>query len=269
MISAFPPFLFRSFCCSLVFGVITPSSRALLVLNAPASHAVDPANGVPWGNVGSLNGATGVYLGAFATGYWVITTSHVGLGDITLAGQTYAAVPGSAQQISNAGRLGPADLLLFRLQSAPPLPNLSLPAGPPAVGTPLLMIGYGGGIKNWGTNTVLSTGFYPSPDPANAYAVLTDYSPVTGEAQGTVGDSGGAMFFQNGKEWVLGGIMESVTTAGLPLYTLSIDLGAYRSQIFTMTGGAMPKTAGTTVEADHIDAGRRISSTVRTVEKRP
>ena len=63
-----------------------------------------------WDYVGQVNGASGVYLG----NGWVLTAAHVGAGNFTVAGLSYAFVGGSATSITN-GNGTTADLLLFLL----------------------------------------------------------------------------------------------------------------------------------------------------------
>ena len=63
------------------------------------TNTTAPGSGAPWNHVGTIGGASGVYLGAFGDGYWVLTAAHVGLGNITLNRVTYTAVSGSGVQI--------------------------------------------------------------------------------------------------------------------------------------------------------------------------
>src|SRR4051812_19203665 len=59
---------------------------ALAVIDAHSqTNSVPPTDGVPWDNVGSHNGSSGVYLGE----RWVLSAWHVGPGDISLLGANY------------------------------------------------------------------------------------------------------------------------------------------------------------------------------------
>jgi hypothetical protein len=224
-------------------------ARALILYGSPGGHTVAPGNGAPWDNVGSVNGATGIYLGSFTTGYWVLTANHVGAGTITLAGNSYTVVGGSAVQLNNSGIYGltdNVDLKLFRISADPMLGNLNLASTTPIPPNTLTMVGFGGGTKNWGTNTREGSGVGTfavggtTPNLNLGYA--TDYDPVTGEAQGTSGDSGGAVFFQSSGTWVLGGVMNAVD--GVPRTFIS-DIATYRSLITAVTGSPIPEPATT------------------------
>lgn len=100
-----------------------------------------------WDYVGDVNGDSGVYLG----NGWVLTAAHVGLGNFILDNNTYLAVAGSAQSISNAS--GTADLTLFQIETSPDLPSLTLSFNLPVsfsatyAGSSVVMLGYGGSVS--------------------------------------------------------------------------------------------------------------------------
>lgn len=217
-------------------GIAVPSARALIVFGSPAGSTSDPGNGLAWNNVGSVGGASGIYLGSFVTGFWVITANHVGAGTATFGGTSYSAVAGSAQQI------GSTDLLVFRIATDPMLPNLNLATSTPAITTPVWMVGFGGGTKNWGTNDIHTVG-NATLGGSTTYSISTDYDLVSGEAQGTGGDSGGALFFQSSGTWYLGGVMSAVATVSGVNFTIMSDIATYRGQIGTFTGTAIPEPA--------------------------
>jgi hypothetical protein len=207
-------------------------AQALTLFGVSVGQNENPANGLGWDNVGSVGGASGIYLGSFATGFWVLTANHVPAGTFGLGSGNYAMVAGSAQQI------GSTDLSLFRIASDPMLPNLNLATSKPAFGTAVWMVGFGGGTKNWGTNTREGHGF-SSLGSSLTYSISTDFDPVVGEAQGTGGDSGGALFFQSGGNWVLGGVMSAIANANGVDYTIISNVSSYRSQILALTGSPM------------------------------
>lgn len=177
-----------------------------------------------WDYVGSVNGASGVYLG---NGF-VLTAGHVGAGDFVLDGQTYDVVAGSGQQI------GTADLNLFQIDTtsttgtALTLPALTLALNPPtafsslSTGSSVVMIGYGGSNgETWGEDTINYTNqATPLTVGSTVYNSVDFYTvdgtsiagtqSITNNAQLVAGDSGGGDFIFNAttKQWELAGINE-------------------------------------------------------------
>jgi hypothetical protein len=215
----------------LGLSFLTPA-RALIIFGGASGHTSDPGSGLPWYNVGN----TGVYLGAFNTGYWVITANHVGAGGITLNGNAYNSVSGSAQQI------GATDLLLYRIDvsshGAPALDNLTISSYTPAEGQPVMMVADGSGTMTWGTNQVHQYGFYSLVvGGPQTFGLVTSYSEIAGEAQGQSGDSGGALFYQVATDsWWLSGILSAVGTVDTTQYTFSVALGYYYNDITGIVG---------------------------------
>ena len=220
----------------LLFLLLGSPARAILVgsstYNTAAPTGSDIANwstgwgavGVTgWDYVGTVNGASGVYLG----NNWVLTAAHVGAGNFTLGSTSYAVV-GTPQLI------GSADLTLFQISTAPNLPSLTIATTAPVVfsrnnsGSSVAMIGYGGGNgKTWGVNTVTAnnqpisvsvgtppnqTNYGPTTDFETAYGTTTHgSSSVTNNAQLVLYDSGGGDFVYNSatSNWTLAGINEA------------------------------------------------------------
>jgi len=238
----------------VLFAVLTlgfvSTAHALIVAGPDGTiNTTAPANGAPWSHVGILGGATGVYIGAYGGGYWVLTATHVGLGNITLNNVSYTAVSGSGLPI------GGGDLFAYRISGDPGLSNLALSSVTPATGSNVTMVGYGlnravspltgeglagwnvtgsgndrtwteiaTGTANaagyyqagshtmrWGTNTIDGVAIFNIGTGATT-GLYTTFSAITGEAQGSGGDSGGAMFFLNGSTWELAGILGAVAT---------------------------------------------------------
>ena len=218
----------------MLAGLVALVSLLTLSLNAGAVIIADgdgtgntdgTGAGTGWDYVGALNGASGVYLGAYGGAYWVLTANHVGAGSFTLNSTTYNSVSGSAQQI------GTADLLVFQIDGNPGLTNLSLTSSALLDGSSLTLTGYGrnresslttwdsswveggtptaftgyewsaGNTKRWGTNTLEGTTF-----ELNTSLLVFDFENAVGEAQYANGDSGGGAFFFNGSEWELAGL---------------------------------------------------------------
>lgn len=134
----------------------SPVAQAVLIQTAAGTGNVTaPPDDPGWANVGVRGIGNGVYLG----GGWVLTVAHVGAGDIVLAGTTYAAVPGSAVQLTNGGAAGRSvttDLMLYQLATTPAgLAPVTIAATSPTVGTPVTMIGSGldrGAFTEWSVN---------------------------------------------------------------------------------------------------------------------
>jgi hypothetical protein len=221
--------------------LVTPAAHALTIYGGSTGHTTDPGGGLPWDNVGN----TGIYLGAYTTGYWIITANHVGSSGITLEGTSYTSMGGSASQI------GSTDLLLYRIDvsgGAPTLDDLTISSSYPIAGQPVKMIGDGSGTKIWGDNTVDSYGTYTLMDAGpTTVGLFTTYSDIAGEAQAQGGDSGGALFYEYASgSWLLSGILSGIGTSGETQFTASIHLAAYYSDIITIVGtqlSAVPEPA--------------------------
>jgi hypothetical protein len=223
----------------MIFGLLSffaPNARA--VISGSTYDFSDPGSS-PWNYVGSLNGASGVYLGDYNNTNWVLTAAHVGLGNFTLGGATYDAISNSTFSLYNGdGSL--SDLSLFQISGTPGLANLAIASSEPASGTTVQMIGLGGG-KSWGTNTVYGyTDYTLSSTPYGGIGIVTLASGEGGNgAQGVAGDSGGGMFYEDSGNWTLTGTLSGVGNltdsngTNLGQATVAVDLAAYSRQITT------------------------------------
>ncbi|HTJ78591.1 MAG TPA: trypsin-like serine protease [Rariglobus sp.] len=204
-------------------------------MSGSTTDTSDPGSSA-WTYVGTVNGASGVYLGTYNDTYWVLTAGHVGLGDFTLDGVTYSAVTGSAISIYNNDS-SPADLTLYQIASDPGLTALTIASTDQFSGTTVQMIGFGGG-KSWGANTIYGyTNYTLDGYLFNGRGIVTLASGEGGNGgQGVGGDSGGGEFYFNGTTWVLAGILSGVGdimngSTDLGNGTIAVDLSVYRSQI--------------------------------------
>ena len=212
-------------------------ARAILLGDGDGTGNSDLAVASVTEHVGTLNGATGTYLGDG----WVLTANHVGPGafELTSLGQTFAYFPGSAIRLDTSPGQ-PADLLMFRLYPSPDLPSLEISDTAPEVGAAVLMVGNGRdrgdpitfdpfgpevGLPEqngwdwaattslrWGLNTIEYISQVPILDTT---VFMTKFDETVGlpfEGQATLGDSGGAVFVYDPTGGArLAGIMISVS----------------------------------------------------------
>jgi hypothetical protein len=229
-----------------------PSGHAIVIYGGTGvENATAPARDPGWAHVGSIGGASGVYLGSFGGVPWALTAAHVGAGTLQLDSGSFAAA-GAAVVIRNPDGSA-TDLAAFPLTTAPLLPNLSLASAAPAANSTVLLIGngsresgalrywsvavdptgpgsadtwnelpnatgsnrsgysLGGAGKRWGEALYTSTFDY-TLGSATQTGVATLLVAVNGSAQAAGGDSGGAIFFHNGSSWGLLGIISAVGT---------------------------------------------------------
>ena len=230
---------------------MTPAAHAVVINTLSGNGNTNaPADDPGWANVGYINGASGIYLGAG----WVLTAAHVGAGNITFSGTSYAPLAGTTVQLTNntIGRTTNTDLLMFQLASTPAgLGPLTLASTAPTLGTAVTMIGAGrdrgdftqwsvntgtspwtwtevssGGnfagyqtlessAMRWGTNTVSSTDVWVNgtngvPDVKSFATTFNATGFDNNEAQAVLGDSGGAVFTKKESAWELSGVMFTV-----------------------------------------------------------
>lgn len=230
---------------------LTPVAHAVVVNTLTGTGNTNaPADDPGWANVGYINGASGIYIGAG----WILTAAHVGVGSITFAGTSYAPLAGSSVVLTNSSisRTTNTDLLMFQLASTPVgLGALTLASTAPTLGTGVTMIGAGrdrgnfiqwnvdtaadpwtwtevssGGnfagyqtvatsTMRWGTNTLSATDFWVNatngvPDVKSFATTFNALSLDDNEAQAVLGDSGGAVFTKKDSAWELSGLMFAV-----------------------------------------------------------
>jgi hypothetical protein len=268
------PFLFA---LGLSLALAAPAPAVIIDSGNGTGNVTAPSPDPGWGNVGSCNGLSCVYLGDG----WVLTANHVGAGNGVFGGITYPWVPGSDLQLHNPNN-SLADLRMFEIYPPyPPLPALTISSIAPLAGTSLILIGNGRdrgaatswdpdpgpppssidgyfwaltGSKRWGTNTVQLVPELPvfeSDLGTQLFATVFDQSGTnhtTHESQAAVGDSGGAAFAWNGSSYELAGILIAISTfqnqpaetALYGNYTLPADLSVYRNEIVA----TMPEPAG-------------------------
>ncbi len=245
----------------IALSLLLTSPAAALIIDASDEEGFErpPKDDPGWAYVGQRGSTSAVYLG----NSWVLGVRHGGPGDVVLDGVTYAVVPKSMVQLVKPGAKDTkADLILFRVDPAPDLPELPLREEPLHFGTHVTFIALGQGrgeaiepqgvagfrwkspaIKRWGTNRVYAGGI--DVTVANTTWITrcfqTDFSPhgTPHETQAAVGDSGGAVFAKGLRGWELAGLLVSIAggaeqepkTALYGNATNAADLRYYRPQI--------------------------------------
>lgn len=232
-----------------------------VVISTGGPNNTAPAGQPYFGNVGSVGGASGIYLG----NRWVLTANHVASSmpaSANFGGVNYNTQAGTHVRLQNPSGYGLSqftDIVMFRLQSAPPLPELPITVGTPATNAELMMIGRGrvqqatetlwfhevnpgpsddtwtvvtdpddanrAGFHTtstqeirWGpnqveaNNQVVNVGTTLNPVDVFSFSTLFDPNVGADQAQGVVGDSGGAVFLDDIDEWKLAGMMFAIST---------------------------------------------------------
>jgi hypothetical protein len=261
----------------LLVSLLVCSPAPAVIIDSPdgSGNTSAPSPDSGWDYVGRRGSSlTAVYLGDG----WVLTAHHVGSGTVTLNGTTYNPVPGSELRLSNPDS-SLADLLLFAISPYPAWPLLPIASSTPAIGTDVVMIGGGrdrgaatswdpngpqppgpiGGYDwdsthalRWGTNQIEDI---PADPVLDTFSIATyfDAGATTHEAMAANGDSGGALFIDNGGTRELAGILFAIAGfSGQPpetaLYgnaTYAADLAFYRDDILDVIelpepGGSLP-----------------------------
>ena len=243
-----------------------------------------PADDPGFANVGIRGTGSGIYLG----NGWVLTAAHVGAGWVWFGNTLYNAVANSTVQLTNPANQGyttNTDLVLYQIDGRPNLPSLSIESASPAVNWNVIMIGngrdrnaseafwtsswmaassaspYAGYIwaatqnMRWGTNVISSVGIPEGVGVNSETAFATTFTGNTQyDAQGSSGDSGGAVFHKDASgQWELAGVMFAINNLiGQPLgtsvfgdTTFSADLSIYRNQILSVIGAPHHAPSGT------------------------
>ena len=232
----------------------TATTFAIVDANS-TTNTSDPGGGVPWANVGSVNGGSGTYLG----NGWVLTAAHVGAGPIAFDSGTFQP-DGRVIRLSNPDT-SLADILLYHLILTPGLTGSVVSSSTPAIGSLVDLVGYGrirgSAEQSFSTEYGPKSGFYWSPNGTKSYGrnliqtgvttrtllgvgsfrgFILDFTPP--DAQVATGDSGGAVFYKNSATWELAGMIEALASFVYPLpasvygdESWIMDLPTYKSQI--------------------------------------
>ena len=223
---------------SILLVLFGSDARAVLVYDGTAANLSAPTDDPGWDAVGSIyintasnSPATAIFLGNNGDSAWFLTANHVNLANATLSigGSTYTTFAGIDQ-------IGTVDLQVFRIDTTiAGITPVTLASTVPNAGAAVTMIGYGktgtkvtwdtsGGtwtspgagaegytwsgdnVKRWGTNSVLTRNI----STGSGNLLVTDFDNTAGEAQASLGDSGGAVFRKSGPNWTLTALMVAV-----------------------------------------------------------
>lgn len=279
------------FCTWLVLASLAPMQSQAVVDAFSAANTNAPPDGTPWDHVGTVNGASGIYVG----NGWVLTAAHVGSGNLLLNGTNYV-FDGNSLRLTNSDGTA-TDMVMFHLSPPPMLPSLLLASNTPTAYSQVDMVGYGRiagstqtnigsyegfywsplGFKSWGNNkvypggvSIINAGF------GDVSVFATDFtspgttgsgSPTSDEAEAASGDSGGGVFQQSGSIWELAGMIDAIGTentqaANTAVYgdlTYLVDIATYRQQIAAWRSSTAPflsiSHSGTSVQVCWPDTG--------------
>lgn len=246
----------------LVIGLIawTGGAGAVLIATGDGTGNTTPPSGDPgFANVGvTSTGLSAVYV----RNGWVLTANHVGDNPVTFGGVTYEPIPGSRIRFQNPDATL-ADLIAYKLQTRPPLPDLAIAGQAPSVNELVTVIGngrdrgaatsfqgtdgwswLGSRSLRWGTNRISEV----DQLELNTRSFLTVFDfvrrPSTGQHEADIvnGDSGGAAFVGSGTSAELAGILFARASfvdqpANTSIYGnlgLIVDLYAYRDDLLAV-----------------------------------
>ncbi len=256
------------------FAVVIAGGDGRGNTNAPVS---DPG----WANVGQFNSGqnSAVYLGnGWVLTAWHVKSNDSPT-QVRFAGTWYGLDTTSWTRITNANGTR-ADMVLVRATNAPPLADVTLRTTQIPNNASLVMVGNGrlrhptntywnaawqptnqessvhAGFlmtegflaQRWGSNTVnnaeksVSVGDSYFAVTTTSFSVSFDGGLSGDEAQATVGDSGGAVFYKSGGTWELVGMMYNVgVVSGQPwpstivygdkTWSANLTTSVYRAQI--------------------------------------
>ena len=232
-----------------------PVGAVLIDTGDGSGNTTPPTNDPGFDNVGvTSTNLSAVYL----RNGWVLTANHVGEKPVTFLGTTYEPIVGSVVQFQNPDSTL-ADLIAFKLQTRPQLPDLAITDQAPSTNDPITVIGNGrnrgaatswngidgytwgtGRAKRWGTNRIEQTN-QVSLD-TQSFRIEFDASGSQHESDIVTGDSGGAAFIGSGTSAELVGILFArAGFANQPTNTslygnvgMIADLFAYRSDVLAV-----------------------------------
>lgn len=257
----------KSAILGLLFIFLPFTVKAVLVYDGTSDNQLAPPDDPGWDAIGKFTttGKVGsaVFLGNVGGFAWFLTANHVPTSATTLeiASSTYTA-------FFDVQQIGIADLKVFRLNSEiTGLSPVTLATTTPTIGKSVTMIGFGKqgtkvtwdtstnpwtqpgsnaegytwsdpNIMQWGTNEVHGVSLLVG----TTVSFATDFDDVAGRAQGSLGDSGGAVFIKEGSVWELAGIMFAVGVSDGTNYASSFTGQPSSTSVAKITGSPNSKS---------------------------
>ncbi|MGB0618069.1 MAG: trypsin-like serine protease [Myxococcota bacterium] len=235
-----------------------PVGAVLIDTGDGSGNTTPPTNDPGFDNVGV---ASTILSAVYVRNGWVLTANHVGEGPVTFLGTTYEPIVGSVVRFQNPDTTF-ADLIAFKLQTRPQLPDLAITDQAPSTNGQITIIGNGrnrgaatswngidgytwgtGHTKRWGTNRIEQTN-QVSLDTQSFWIEFDDLRSPGSQHESDIvtGDSGGAAFIGSGNSAELVGILfaragfvnQPTNTSLYGNVGVIVDLFAYRSDILAV-----------------------------------
>jgi len=253
-----------------------PASAVIIAGGDGSGNTNAPTDDPGWDRVGRIRASNGAVSSVTYLGdKWLITAYHVKYFDnptgVVVNGSSYAIDSGTWMRITNTVSGLDADLSIFQVTAQPDILPLRIRSSQISNNSDVVMIGDGrnrstaltywnsswqvtnavsgvysgyvwaaGSTMRWGENRVSSrSSFDDGFGTQNGFQTTFDANGGSNECQAATYDSGGGVFYKNGSNWELAGIM--LTTAGYsgqPTFrsvygnkTYMVDISYYRNQI--------------------------------------
>ena len=261
----------------VLVGFCLPATAVIIAGGDGSGNTSAPTDDPDWDRVGKIAHATANSSVTYLGDKWFITAYHVKYFDnptgVVVNGSSYAIDSGSWTRITNA--TSNADLSIFQIKTQPDILPLRIRSSQIPSSADVVMIGDGrnrsssltywmvdtndawvvtnaasgiysgyvwaaGSTMRWGENTVSSrSSFDDGFGTQNGFQTTFDASGGSNECQAATFDSGGGVFYKNGSEWELAGIILTVAgysgqPASRSVYgnkTYMADISYYRDQI--------------------------------------
>lgn len=242
----------------MLLAVLVPLVSQALVAPNGALTTTDPSGTVGFEDLNldyvvRFNNSSAVAIAP----HWLLTAAHVA----DDAGHSSVTVGGTTCNQDGEFYHPTADLALIRLDAPLPGSYDIYTSGYSILRPQVAMVGYGGvgtipgpgttnytvsatgrGTQRWGTNKIDAVGSYTGGfgNLNQGFQMLFDTTDSTNEAGVGIGDSGGAVFYDDAGTWKLAGIMTDASTGESLDSILAIDVQQYESWIISVVPEPAP-----------------------------